>query len=58
MHAKDLPWSIGLPRLVSIAPVVFLLQSTDKQRDKQTKLNALFQVGGYTGLRSRAYGIE
>ena len=45
VYAEVLPRSIGLPSLVLIAPSPAW---TNRQRDKQMKLNALSHAGAYT----------
>ena len=50
VHVEVLPWSIYLPTLVLIAQAAFLLErrQTDRQTNRQTRLNALPHDGGYT----------
>jgi len=49
VHAEVLPWTICLPTLVLIAKAVFVLErgQTNRQTNKQTRLNALPHAGGY-----------
>ena len=57
VHAKVLPWAIGLPSCLSVSSAIFLLEhgQTDTQTYRQMQLNALSPAGGYTasvGLRA------
>ena len=51
MHAEQLQYGTCVPSLVSIAEAVFLLdKQTNRQTDKQTRLNALPTPGNKSQL--------